>query len=140
MSSRGILKVILVIGSLLTAVGCNRSDPWARMDSKYDELIALVRKHRSDPERSVSEAEAWFRKAQPEMAAICEEQRRLKEKPSDEVRRAALRHTRHAMQKNKEIDAEIQSWGAQDKLSISALLVDLSQVCMPDAEKVQPFR
>lgn len=140
MSSRDTLKVILVIGLLLVASGCDRSDPWARMDAKYDELIALVRKHRLDPRRAVSEAEVWLRKAQPEMAAICAEQRRLKEKPSDDVRRAALRHTRHAMQRTKEIDAEIQSWDAQDKLPISALLVDLSQVCMPDAEKVQPFR
>ena len=130
----------LLIGALLSlSIGCGR-DPGERMGRKYQELVELVRKDRGRSELAVTQAKAWLKKSEKELAGICDDRERLAKSDQDAAQKAVTAHGRHHREAQKELDQLIEGWDPVHRLAISALMVDLSQVCMPDAEKITPFR
>jgi D-lyxose ketol-isomerase len=135
------LPDVLVIASLLIlfVTACGR-DPGARMGRKYAELVEVIQKHRTTPARAVTEAKAWLKKSEKDLAAICEDRDRLKQTDQDAALKVAVDHMNQHREATKKLDSLIERWEPAQRVELSALLLDLAQVCLPDAEKVPPLR
>lgn len=135
----GVLVSVLSILISLQGAGCGR-DPGKRIEHKYGELVELIKKSRGSPDRAVSEANAWFKKSDADFTSICEDLDRLKQSDPDAATRAVLDHGIRHREAQKELDRLIERWEPAARLKLSALMVDLSQICLPDAQKIIPFR